>query len=71
MHKAIEWGVANSETRVTPRHERATLITRLNEQLGAIKRGQMPGDGREEIIERRRALQAEQAAANRIARRPY
>ena len=46
------------ETRPASKAERAGMITALNQQLIDIKSGRMPGDNREEILARKRALSA-------------
>ncbi len=59
------------EQQPSNKRDRAILITTLNESLAAIKRGEMPGDHRADILNRRRELTADQSAAKRRSRTQY
>lgn len=57
--------IGKIEAQPTPRQERAAQIRDLQGRLSAIREGKMPFEGREDILNRVRALNAEQAASNR------
>lgn len=51
--------------------QRAELITKLNMQLSDIRKGILPADGREDILQRKRALSSEQTKAKKVAKLGY